>query len=314
MKLLRMTAFLISLLLFLTCIPTLLFARAEEMIEEVYPLERGGNVFLKNISGNIVVNSWEKDEIKITARKVARKKAHLDRMEIDIDHSEGHISIITRHRKSFSLFPFINFSSDTGSVHYELLIPDRAGIKIESVSGRAEASAIGGYLQINTVSGDIRAVTALNGVRCKSVSGGIYLQGITGNADLESTSGKISVEEIMGSINAKTVSGDIDLDNFSSADEIDANSISGSVKLRGQLSPEGLYELDTISGGIRISVPSDSEFEIQSSSVSGDIYCDFNILVSGKIERNKLRGIVGNGGPRLFIKSVSGSVRIMKRD
>ena len=314
MKPSKPTITLISLLLFLTCMPTLLFARAEEKIEEVYSLERDGKVYLKNISGNIVVSSWERDEVKIIARKVARKREYLDKLEIDIDHSDDHISIITRHKKSFNFFPFINFSSDGGSVHYELLIPESAELRIESVSGHAEASAIGGFLKINTISGDIRVATARNGIKCKSVSGSIKLEGITGEADLESTSGEISVEEIMGSINAKTVSGGINLDNFSSAEEIDAHSISGSIRLDGKLSPGGLYDLDTISGGIRISLPSDSEFDLKAKTTSGGIYCDFDILISGKIDRKKIEGVVGNGGPRLFINSVSGSVRIIKHN
>jgi DUF4097 and DUF4098 domain-containing protein YvlB len=118
----------------------------------------------------------------------------------------------------------------------------------------------------------------------------------------------------MGSINAKTVSGGINLDNFSSAEEIDAHSISGNIRLDGKLSPGGLYDFDTISGGIRISIPSDSEFELKAKTTSGGIYCDFDILISGKIDRNKIEGVVGNGGPRLFINSVSGSVRIIKHN
>ena len=303
--------FLVVLIMF---IPSFVSANVEEKIEEVFSLAGDGDVYLKNISGDIVVKSWDRDEIKIIARKVAGSRKELDKITIDIDRKDSSIEIITRHEKSSRLFPFSLFSPSNASVHYEMNIPGKARLSVKSISGRAEVYEIGGYLDIETTSGDIKVATALDGARCKSVSGSIHLEGITGDADLVAASGEISIERIKGSINAKTVSGDIELDSFSSAKEIDAKSVSGSIKSRGKLNPEGIYGFNTVSGGIKISIPSDSEFELKTETTSGSIESDFEISVSGKINRNNLQGVVGKGGARISISSVSGGIQIIKQD
>ena len=317
------------LFLFITillCMPSSIFASAEEKSEETYPLDRDGKIYLQNISGDIVVNSWEKNEIKINAIKVARYEKDLDNVFIDITQTNGTIRIMTRHGQSFKLF-----RSTHVSVHYELLIPDNAHLRVESVSGDVDIRDIGGFLEVKTVSGDIKIITAKDGVKSKTVSGDIYMVKITGNVDIKTTSGEIEIEAINGSIEAETVSGDInigaikgsveaetvsgdiDLEGFSQAEEIEMETISGDISIQGFLSPDGMYDLDSHSGQIKVVIPSDSVFELQTKTFSGDIDCDFELKVSGKIDRKKIQGVVGKGGANLNLSTFSGNIQISKR-
>ena len=289
MKIFRSYTSLSLLMIMLFCIPSLLFAKAEDKIERTYTLDKDGKVYLEARSGDIVVNSWDKNEIKIIAHKNAT---------IDIHHTEGNIRIIINRPQSF---------------HYELFIPDKAHLRVETASGRIKAREIGGFVDIRTASGDIEVVTAKNGVRCKTVSGDIHIEKIIGNGDLKTTSGKITVEGIKGSVKADTVSGKIEIEAFSHAEEVEMESISGSIKLRGELSPGGIYELNSHSGNIKISIPSDSNFELRVETFSGDIQCDFELKISGKIDRKKLRGVVGKGDARLILSSFSGNIQINKQ-
>jgi DUF4097 and DUF4098 domain-containing protein YvlB len=303
--------FYFSLSLFLTmllCIPPLISAKAEDRIEKTYTLDRDGKVYLENISGDVAVDSWNKNEIKIIAHKVSGYKADLDNVTIDIDQTDGNIRIITKYHETSRLFRPTHVS-----VYYVLFIPDKAHLRLETVSGRVKAREIGGFLDIRTVSGEIEVVTAKNGVRCRTVSGDIHLEEIAGNADLKTTSGKIEVKGIKGSVKGETVSGNIELEALSHAEEVEVESISGSIKLHAELSPGGIYELNSHSGNIKISIPSDSNFELRVETFSGDIQCDFELKISGKIDRKKLRGVVGKGDARLILSSFSGNIQINKR-
>ena len=60
---------LLAILTIAICLPSLGFAKAEEKIVETYPLENEGKVYLENVSGNITVSNWDKNEIEITATK-----------------------------------------------------------------------------------------------------------------------------------------------------------------------------------------------------------------------------------------------------
>ena len=101
-------------------------------------------------------------------------------------------------------------------------------------------------------------------------------------------------------------------DAFSQAEGIHAESVSGSINLQGELSPAGDCELESISGGISLALLSGSEFELKTETTSGHIDCDFDVLISGKIDRHKLNGVVGKGGSRLSISTISGGIRIIK--
>lgn len=276
-------------LIILLCIPSLLFAKVKDKIEKTYTLNRDGKVYLEAKSGDIVVNSWDKNEIKIIAHKKAM---------IDMHHTDDNIRMIIKRPKSF---------------YFELLIPDKAHLRVETVSGRVKVHKMGGSLDIRTVSGDIEVLTAKNGVRCKTVSGDIHLEEIVGNADLKTTSGKISVEGIKGSVKAETVSGNIKLEAFSHAEEVEMESISGNIRLRGELSPGGIYEINSHSGNVEMSIPSDSNFELRVETFSGDMQCDFDLKISGKTDRKKLQGVVGKGGASLILSSFSGNIRITKQ-
>ncbi|MFC1839252.1 DUF4097 domain-containing protein [Thermodesulfobacteriota bacterium] len=305
MKFLKFNVFILLFTSILLCIPSFLFARAEERIEEAHPLDRDGKVYLENISGNIVVKSWEKNEVKILARKVAKNEESLDKISFDVNQTNNNIRIKTRYKKTWGLFKSVN-----ASVHYDLLIPDKAQLRVKSVSGSVEALNIGGSVDIETVSGRIELVEAGKGAKCKSISGSVYVEEITGNAVLNSTSGKVHAESVKGSVEAHSVSGSIVLREISLAEEIKAESISGSIKMLGELSPGGNYEFKTISGGIRLDLPSKSDFELEANTMSGTVRCNFELKVSGKISRKKIQGVAGKGGSSLKISSLSGGITI----
>lgn len=308
MKFLKFNIFILLFLTILFCIPSALFAESEEKIEKTYPLDRDGKVYIENISGDIVVKSWGKNEIKILARKIAKNKQSLDKATIDINQTSRNIRIITRHQKSTG-----RSQSTNVSVFYDIFIPDRAQIRVKSISGGINAWEIGGPIDFETVSGRIEIVAAKRGVKCKTISGNIYLDSIIGDADLKSTSGKILVEDIKGSVEASTVSGRIELEEVSNAEEIEVESISGNIETQGELSSGGIYEFHTISGRIRLDLPPASDFELQTKTISGNIRCGFELNNSGKIERNKKQGVVGKGRSSLKIFSLSGDIIINNR-
>jgi DUF4097 and DUF4098 domain-containing protein YvlB len=83
--------------------------------------------------------------------------------------------------------------------------------------------------------------------------------------------------------------------------------------LRGELSPGGIYRVNSHSGNIEMSIPSDSNFELRAETFSGNIQCDFDLKISGKIERKELRGVAGKGNASMILSSFSGKIRITKR-
>ena len=298
----------LAILTMVICLPSLGFARAEDKIVETYALERTGKVYLENVAGDITVSTWDKDKIEITAIKRGGRERDLDDVTIHIRQIDGNIRIITKHDREFSLF-----RSRSVSVHYEIIVPSKASVRVKSISGDVEVRKIGGFLNVETISGEIKVRVAENDVECKSTSGDIDLEYIKGDADLNTVSGEISIQEIEGSVEASTVSGDIEMEAVSHAEEIEVSSTSGDIDLRGELSRGGIYRLDSFSGDTRVVIPSGSDFELSAKTFSGSVDCDFELKMSGRFDPKKVRGTAGKGGASLTISSFSGRIRIMKR-
>ena len=302
MKFLKFNILVLVILLF---IPSVLFAESEEKIEKTFTFDRDGKVYVENVSGDIVVKSWQKNEIKILARKIAQEKSLLDEVTIDINQTDGNIRIITKYDEPL----YLSQSTDV-SVFYDLFIPDKAQLRVKSMSGTVQAWEIGGRTDIETVSGRAEIVKAGKGVKCKTISGEINLEEIIGSVSLTSTSGEIIIDGLKGSIEANTVSGDIVVKESSLGDEVEMETIKGNMEVQGELTPGGIYEFNSISGRIKLVLPPASEFELQTNTINGDIQCSFELSAYTVYTRNKLQGVVGKGGSSLKVSSVSGDILI----
>ena len=325
------------------CVPFQLLAGSEDTLEKSYALGRDGRVTLQNVSGDIVVRGWKNDRMEIKAVHDGGPKKDLNQV-VHITQTNGNIRITTHGDDSFRLF-----RSGRVSVYYGLVVPDSTHLKVETTSGNVEIRDFNGSLEVRTVSGDITIIEAESSVKCRTISGDIHLEKIkgnielkttsgelavqdltgsfeaesvsgdmelrkiTGNTDVKTTSGEISIQVLEGSFEAESVSGDIDLESFSRAEEIEIETVSGDISLEGILLPNGSYTLDSHSGTIRLVIPSDSDFELQTRTSSGDMDCDFELKVSGLMERKRVQGIVGKGGSSLNISTFSGDIRINKR-
>lgn len=327
----------------LLCVPSLIFASAKDRLEKSYSLERGGRVILQNVAGDIFVKGWGKDQVELTAMHAGGPKKDLNEV-VHITQTDGNIRITTSSDKSFSLFGLTRTS-----VYYELLVPDSTHLKVETVSGNAEIHDFSGALEVKTVRGDIRIIEAKSRVKCKTISGNIHLEHIIGdtelittsgdlmvhdlegsfdaesvsgdmvlkkiigNTDIKTTSGEIGVRNLKGSFEAESVSGDIDVASFSQAEEIEIETVSGDISIEGILSPNGSYTMISHSGDIKLEIPKSSDFELQIRTSTGDMACDFELKVYGKIDRKQLQGIVGKGGASLNISTFSGDIHVNRR-
>ena len=283
----------------------------EEKFEQTVSLARDGKVSLKNVSGDIDVESWDKAEVKIEAKKLSkastleRAKENAAKVKIEVKEEGNTLRIETK-------YPEPSIRSLNVSIDYHLLIPDKAAVKIKSVSGDVTLQQIGGTTEVDVVSGDIEVMKADKGVDCKSVSGDLELRSINGDAFLKTVSGDISLGKINGSIEAESVSGDIELIDVSGAKVVKGNALSGSITYQGDINPAGRYELKSHSGEIEMVLPSNAAFDLEASTFSGDIESDFEIMVTGKFSKKKVQGTVNGGGAVVILNTFSGDIDLRK--
>jgi len=288
----------------------------EEKFEKTVSLAKDGEVILENISGSIEVKSWDKGEVKIDALKISKAstlavaKENVKKVKIIVEKEGKTLRITTEYPKKLNKKAKRSLNV---SVTYHLLIPAKASAKINSISGSVDLEEIGGAVKVNVVSGKIELRKADKGADCETVSGSLKLQDIDGDTYMKTVSGSIMANRIRGSVKAEVVSGKIELREISEAKLVEGKTISGSVIYEGTINRDGRYSLQTHSGSIKMILPSDSGFDLEAKTFSGRIETDFDITVSGKISKRKIRGTVNKGGAVVKLSTFSGNISLKKK-
>lgn len=231
-----------------------LSAKVTEEESYSFPLNDGGRLSVSNVNGSVTVTGGSGDTVEIVAIKKADSQKTLDKIEIEITHSENSIVIETHLPDSDHWY---NFGGDGGQVTYEIVVPEatnldsvetvNGGVEISGVSGDVEAESVNGDLDLSdlvadasfsTVNGDIEASFArLEGqqkVKAETVNGGITFR-VPKNADVD-----ISADTLNGGINARDFG--LETDKGYVGSDLNGSIGSGSARLN----------VDTVNGSIKI--------------------------------------------------------------
>lgn len=134
---------------------------AQQQMSKRYPAAKNVRVELKNLSGTIVVESWSRDEIKLTAT-FESPKANISPRQTN----EALIVDVMADNRG---------RSDVGNINFKLLVPVNSSVDLETKRGQIHVTNISGQLVRAHVSleGDIE----LSGINASQV----YAQNTIGN-------------------------------------------------------------------------------------------------------------------------------------
>jgi hypothetical protein len=222
--------------------------RTSESFSHTYPLAADGRVSLANVSGNIRITGWDRNEVQLEAVKSADTEEDLQAMRIDIDARPDAIEIETKYPHHFF------DDRHSGRVEYTLSVPNRARIdSVKLVSGDLRLEGLQGDVDASSVSGEIRATGLTGAVRLSGVSGRIeanFDRDLGRRVSLSTVSGSIIlglVPDANADVSAATVSGGI---HSELPIQVDRHQFVGQ-SLHGKLgNGEGQIDLHTVSGSI----------------------------------------------------------------
>jgi DUF4097 and DUF4098 domain-containing protein YvlB len=175
--------------------------RGDELTEafnQTYPLTPTGRVSIANINGDVHINAWDRNEVKVDAVKRAYKPERLSEVSIEVTNTADSVVIKSKYPERNQTFEDRNRSNNPASVEYTLTIPRGArldgaelvngSLDIEGVqgdvhaslvNGQVKAGGLGGEVKLSTVNGSVEAnvavLDAAKGVTLNSVNGSIVL-------------------------------------------------------------------------------------------------------------------------------------------
>jgi hypothetical protein len=108
-----------------------------------------------------------------------------------------------------------------------------------------------------------------------------------------------------------TVNGSVDIETDGAAR---GETVNGSIRaVIGASHWEDNIRFSTVNGRIEVYLPSDTDAEVRAQTVNGGIHTDLPIQVTGTFGTKTMRGTIGDGGGRLSLETVNGSIRLKTR-
>ena len=192
------------------------------------------------------------------------------------------------------------------SISYEIVVPADTELVAKSGSGSQSIGDVAGPVKASSGSGSLQIGSIGGNVTVSTGSGSIRVEAVTGALRAETGSGSVVVEETAGDVEVETGSGPVRVHGIRGALEVSTGS--GGIEAEGDLAAD--WRLNASSGGIRVRIPTDAQFELHARTSSGNIDSDHPVEVVGKLSRKEMNGTVRGGGHRLDLKTSSGSIRI----
>ncbi len=173
--------------------------------------------------------------------------------------------------------------------------------------------SFGKPVEISTVSGAVDlSGNSFQSLSAETTSGRVSLSNVSSpSVSLRSVSGTLQGEKLTGErVSAESTSGRIAL--ATSASNLDLHTVSGQMEVTSSSRPNQI-RAESTSGRIALRLPADSAFALDAQSTSGQVKCDFPVVMTGSAGRNQLVGAVGSAGnAAVRIRTTSGGIQISK--
>lgn len=295
-------------------------AQEEEKVSEVaVEATADVNVTVASTAGRIRVHGTDKKEVRARTTTAGPKlklrvvggaenapKSPAQRVELQVsDKEEG------------------EDESCLGDFDVELEVPRGATVYLKTQDGDIAVEDVA-EAHLETNDGRIEAMRISKVVDAASLGGNVTLEDASGRAHLTSLNGVVEVRGVRpldGSdfLKVRTVSGDILLDEIGPA-RVEANTISGELRLTGPLARGGTYDFVTTTGDVTILMPADSSFKVNAKvSEHGEIITEFPLQYKGPaspasaLQTGRLLGTFGSGDATITLVSFSGTLRLRKQ-
>lgn len=240
-------------------------ATVRDRFEQSWNVSEGGRLVLSNENGSVEIESWDRAEVRVRAEirlKAASTRAAEEAMEeFEVKASRDGDEISVSSRKPRGRDGFLSWLAGKQievDVNYEVMVPARFDVDIETVNGSIEAASLAGVLELDSVNGRIVVRDARGSVSADTVNGSIDVELVdVANAErmtFGTTNGSVTLSlpaDAGADFDAATTNGRI-----SSDIPLTTESMSRS-RVKGTLNGGGVpIKVRTVNGSIKVATSS----------------------------------------------------------
>ena len=265
---------------------------AAQTLDTTLAVRSGTRFSVSNISGNITIHAWGRQQIRI--------EAEYGRARVEVEDSPGRVAVRTVSRRG------------DAEVDYTITVPNNTTIEVNAVSSDIDVDGVCGDASLSSVSGDVTLDCGVGDVMVQSVSGDVSVSNVRGTLEVGSTSGDVDVSTVRGDVTAHSISGDVALYDIDGR-TVGAETVSGSIDFSGRLADNGRYRFETHSGDVTLRAAGSINASISVTTFSGDFESDFPIVLApGSRIQREWQFTLGSGSARITMRSFSGGIYLRR--
>ncbi|MGE5813097.1 MAG: DUF4097 family beta strand repeat-containing protein [Acidobacteriota bacterium] len=260
--------------------------------DQTVPVTRGTQLFVNNFAGEVVVQAWQQDQVRVQAR-------HSSHVRVNVRTAENAVRLSSAS------------SSGTPSVDYDIRVPAWMSVR---VNGQFD------YIEVDGTQADVYAENVRGDIHVKGGSGVVSLKSIEGEITAEDTKGRLTVSSVnesiallrpSGEISAETINGEITFTD-ARANSVEVTTVNGDVRYTGLISDNGLYRFNTHQGDILIGVQDRVNATVSIRSYQGDFRSSFPFKAENTARGRRQTFTVGTGSAQIELESFGGDIRLLR--
>lgn len=194
----------------------------------------------------------------------------------------------------------------------------RGSLSAQRLKGNLEMDGRGSDIQVTDVDGEVvvrgdytGSITFANisgAVRMTSSRTDLQVHKLPGKVDM--TIGSLHITDSSGPLTITTRAKDIVLEEFQGP--VQVTNRDASIELRTRKLPLKDIEVENRGGGIELTLPASSNFQIDASARRGNVDSEFVLPVQVERELATIKGTVGSNGANIKLKTTFGTIHLRK--
>ncbi len=264
--------------------------------DETVPVQKGTRLLVNNFAGDVIIRTWDKDAVHVTAR-------HQTRTTVNIRPTAGGLAVTS----SASRGP-------QGSVDYEITAPAWMPVRVEGTYNFVTIDGAQNEVFANTVRGDVMIKGGSGVITAKSVEGEVHVEGARGKVNVSSVNEKIVITDTSGDITAESINGGVTMTGIDSK-SVDASTVNGDIVYEGKIADGGHYSFGTHNGNLLLGVPEVVNATFTIRTYQGSFSTDLPLEGVSRADVQRGRRVttaLGNGSADVTLETFGGSIRLRK--
>ena len=257
-------------------------AHLRAITERIFPFQPGGTVQIESQNGRIVVETWDRPEVRVQITREVRTtgdeqaRGLMRQLTADVEAGPRHIrieSVYPKREKVVGIWDLIGRGVRAINIHYYLQVPRQTSLELTTANGEIRVRGIQGTLAANTTNGDVD------------------VSAVQGSIQAHTTNGEIRIAKVEGPVIAGTTNGSI-------AAELTA------------LPTRGEIEFQTTNGNIEVALPRELHATVEAGTTNGRVNINYQVTTRGTISSKSVQGTIGGGGPRIKLETTNGTIDV----